>query len=298
LDLVDQLEAQLTVFRDDSEISRINQTAHLAPVQLEPRLFALFELAAQIHNETGGAYDIATGPLTKLWGFYGRQGKIPAAVELNRVLQHVGLRHVHLEHSRQTVQFDTPGLEFNLGSIGKGYALDRMAELLRQQGIERFLLHGGNSSVLAHNRGDGDKQNNHEWRIGLLHPQHAELRIGDICLRNRALGTSGSGTQFFISDGRRFGHILDPRCGWPAENTLSATVAAPTAAEADALATAFYVMGAAAAVEYCRRHNGISAVIMSPTAVAGRVEIALYGWADDEVRIDADDSLLISRIAD
>src|SRR5262249_6459055 len=145
------------------------------------------------------------------------------------------------------VSFQAPGIEINLGSIGKGYALDRMSEMLTDSGIENFLLHGGNSSVLA--RGT---QRDTSWQIGLRHPLDPQRRIGEISLRNRALGTSASGTQFCEYEGRRYGHILDPRTGQPTQGTLSATIAAPSGAEADALATAFYVMGAEAAIGYCR----------------------------------------------
>jgi thiamine biosynthesis lipoprotein len=319
LDLVDQLESQLTVFRDESEIKRINRTAHLEAVNVEPRLFDLLELAAQIYRDTGGAYDITSGPLTKLWGFFRRQGSVPDTTELAQVMEHVGMQHIELDRAGQTVRFLMPGVEINLGSIGKGYALDRMAELLLEERIEHFLLHSGNSSVLGRGgsqesgaRGQESRgveaetgtltpalfQKEREtggWWIGLRHPLYPERRIGEVCLRNRALGTSGGGTQFFIHDGRRYGHILDPRTGQPAENTLSTTVAAPTAAEADALATAFYVMETADSIAYCRQHPGISAVIMSPAADADRVEIALSGWGEDEIRIYQDASLSIQH---
>src|SRR5262249_4156409 len=144
------------------------------------------------------------------------------------------------------VRLDRAGVEINLGSIGKGYALDRMAELLVAEGIENFLIHGGNSSVLGRGVGQESGVRSQEleeteretrgWWVGLRHPLVPERRIGEICLRDRALGTSGSGTQFFVHEGKRYGHILDPRTGRPAEGTLSTTVAAPTGAEADALA--------------------------------------------------------------
>jgi thiamine biosynthesis lipoprotein len=274
-------------------------------VEVEPRLFELLQQAAEIHHDTAGAYDIATGPLTKFWGFFRRQGRLPDAAELADVMQHVSMRHLRLDRQRQTVRFLTPGVEINLGSIGKGYALDRMAELLTAEKVEHFLLHSGNSSVLARgcpkmagtkfeNADDIDHgPESHGWWIGLRHPLEPERRIGEVCLRDRALGTSGSSAQFFIHDGRRYGHILDPRTGQPAEGTYSTTVAAPTGAAADALATAFYVLGPAASIEYCRKHEGISAVIASPAAETGKVEIALWGWSGAAIRIYPDDSLLI-----
>ncbi len=305
LDLVDALESQLTVYRDNSEVSGLNQTAHLQPVEVESRLFELLSKAAEIHRDTSGAYDITSGPLSKAWGFFRRAGRVPSNDELAQTMQRVGMRHMHLDSERRTVRFDLPGVEINLGSIGKGYALDRAADLLLVAGINDFLLHGGNSSVLA--RGSGGQldeqlpvEPNEEqfggWWVGLRHPLFARRRIGEIRLRNRAIGTSGSGTQFFMHAGRRYGHILDPRTGWPAEGTLSTTVIATTGAEADALATAFYVQGAEATIDYCHQHPEISAVIMTPIAGSSRVELTLLGLAEDEVRIYTDDSISICRI--
>lgn len=304
LDVVDQLESQLTVYRDDSEVSRLNRSAHLGPVEVEPRLFALLEKALQIHRDTSGAYDITSGPLTKAWGFYRRDGRMPDQGELSEVMQRVGLKHVEFNVGLKSIRFDTAGVEINLGSIGKGHALDRAADLLIAAGIENFLIHGGNSSVLG--RGSTgtsptddsvtESSSNGGWWVGLRHPLQPQRRIGEIRLSDRALGTSGSGTQFFVHEGKRFGHILDPRTGWPAEGTLSTTVAVPTGAEADALATAFYVLGCDAAIEYCRKHAGISAVIMSPASKDGHVDVTLWGFAKSDLRLEPDDSLSIRRI--
>lgn len=295
LDLVDSLEAQLTVYRHDSEVSQLNSSAHAHPVEVEPRLFGLLERAAEIHRETSGAYDVTSGPLSKIWGFYRREGRVPSDVEIQQALAQVGMQHVVLDAAGQTLQFNRPGVELNLGSIGKGYALDRVAGLLQEAGIEDFLLHGGNSSVLARGTAAANPDGKQGWWVGVRHPLRPDKRLGQIRLRDRALGTSGSGTQFFIHEGRRLGHILDPRTGRPVEGMLSTTVAAATGADADALATALYVLGPEAAIEYCRRHPGISAVSMSPAANATQANVLIWNLADDELQLDADPSLVIQR---
>src|SRR5262249_48597115 len=142
-------EDQLSVFRPDSEVSRLNRHAADEPLAVEPRLFALVELAMRISEQTGGAYDITAGPLSNAWGFTRRAGPIPDAELLAQARDCVGSRLVELDRERHTVRFTRPGMEINLGSIGKGYALDRCAELLAAAGIGDFLLHGGQSSVLA-----------------------------------------------------------------------------------------------------------------------------------------------------
>src|SRR5262249_11193029 len=132
LDLIDRLEAQLTVYRDDSDMSRINRHAADGAMPVEPRLFTLLELAARVHRETGGAYDIAVGALIKAWGFFRRQGRVPADEERAEVLTRYGMQHVALDAEQRTIHYGVRGLEINLGSIGKGYALDRVAEQLRE----------------------------------------------------------------------------------------------------------------------------------------------------------------------
>jgi thiamine biosynthesis lipoprotein len=227
---------------------------------------------------------------------------MPVEQEIAEAMQRVGMRHLQFDADRRALKFAVPGIEINLGSIGKGYALDRAAEVLAAAGVNDFLLHGGNSSVLARGNsqnplssGEGvsEPQASDGWWIGLRHPLQARRRIGEIRLRDRAIGTSGSGTQFFVHEGRRYGHILDPRTGWPASGTLSTTVVAPTGTQADALATAFYVMGRDAATDFCRRHGEISAVIMSPIPGSARAELALINFSDGDIRLTDDESIAV-----
>lgn len=261
LDLVDQLEEQLSVYRESSEISRINRAAGATWVQVEARLFRLLQQAAHLHTATAGAYDITSGPLTKAWGFFRRAGAIPAAEDLAAALESVGMQHVQFDDESQSVRFDRTGVELNLGSIGKGYALDRAAAGMFADGINNFLWHGGQSSVLARGSHAAQAVDEPGWVVGLLDPMRPARRLAEIRLHDRALGTSGGGLQFFRHDGKRYGHILDPRTGWPAEGVLSATAVAPTAAEADSLATAFYVLGVEATRQFCAEHPELAAVI-------------------------------------
>jgi FAD:protein FMN transferase len=274
LDLVEQLEDQLTVYRDHSEISQLNRTAADRPVAVEPRLFELLALAVDLHRQTKGAFDITAGPLSKIWGFTRRAGAIPTNDELAASLDLVGSQHLQLDAEQHTVAFLRHGVSINLGAIGKGYALDRCAEQLTDAGIDDVLLHGGNSSVLA--RGSHAATPRQGWSIGVRNPLRPEQRLGELRVVDQALATSGSGSQFFIHEGQRYGHILDPRTGWPAQGVLSTTVIAPTAALADALSTALYVMGPDEAVEFCREHEEIAALMVCPGEKLG--ELKMYGW--------------------
>lgn len=282
LDLVESLEDQMTVYRTDSEVVRINRLAAEHPVEVEPRLFEICELAAQIYCETSGAYDITSGPLSEVWGFSRRQGRVPSDEELAAALVRVGMSKVALDPVARTIAFRHAGVNVNFNSIGKGYALDRMAELLAEGAVDDYLLHGGRSSVLA--RGDYPHRPEEGWTIGVRNPLRPSQRIAEIDLHDQALSTSGSGTQFFERRGRRFGHILDPRTGRPAEGMFSATVIAPTAAAADALSTAFYVMGPTGTAEYCAAHPDVSALLVCPTEREGGVMLHTFNLADDTWR--------------
>jgi thiamine biosynthesis lipoprotein len=290
LDLVESLEAQLTIYRADSEVLRINRAAASGPVSVEPRLFALFRLAERLHRETQGAFDVTSGPLSDVWGFSRRQGRLPSQAEIAAALERVGMQHVALDAANCRVAFRRPGVSLHLNCIGKGYALDRMAELLdrksdggdgddRGTGVGDYLLHGGRSSVLA--RGNCPGSARRGWTIGVPHPLRPGERLAEVDLVDRALGTSGSGTQFFEHAGRRYGHLLDPRTGWPAEGVYSATVVAPSAAEADALSTALYVMGAEKAGAYCAMHPELGAILVSVGDEATDVRVATFGLAPD-----------------
>lgn len=278
LDEIDRLEAQLTVYCESSEVSALNRTAAEGPQPVEARLFELLHSALALSRETDGAFDIAAGALTKVWGFYRRQGRMPSADEISAALAVSGGRHLELDAVQSTIRFRQPGVELNLGAIGKGYALDRAGDLMRALDLSDFLFHGGSSSVLAAGARPGETnpvpkaESESEptaaeskpargWLIGLRNPLRPEERLAEFELVDQALGTSGAGNQFFHHQGKRYGHILDPRSGWPAEQVLSSTVIAPTAALADALSTACYVLGEQGAREICQRRPHVSVLL-------------------------------------
>ena len=264
LDLIDDLEDQMTVYRDHSEVSRLNATAALGPVAVEPHLFDLFATCTGWTRETDGTFDIATGALVKAWGFHRREGRVPTPRERAAAMAMTGSRHLILNADAKAVKFRVPGLEINLGAVGKGYALDRAAELLREKwGVASALLHGGGSSVRAVGCPPGDPRG---WPVALRHPSEPGHTLGTVYLRDRGLGTSAATYQFFEYNGRKLGHLLDPRTGWPVEGTASASVTAPTAAEADAMSTAAFVLGASGAERLTRLRPHLGAVVLCEAA--------------------------------
>lgn len=307
---LEKIEEQLSFFRVTSELSRINLLADQEPVEVEPELFDLLTLAMQLWRDTGGAWDLTSTPLWKIWGFAKRKGKIPAPDEIEEAMQLVGSQYIELDADRKTIFFTQTGVKLNLGSIGKGYAIDRCATRLLEGGMTNFLLHGGQSSILAHGSYMQNKKKGSElfiseidpgqkdlpreiseinrsdpffpfWQINLPHPIRSDQRLGEIHLSNKALGTSNSRFQSFRHEGKLYGHILDPRTGYPAQQVLSATVLAPTATLADALSTAFYVLGPDKTSEYCQTHPDVSAILLLP-AEKGGCEVFTIGLKPEE----------------
>jgi thiamine biosynthesis lipoprotein len=268
LAIVHELEAQLSVYLPDSEMSRINASAAAAPQFVEPKLFDLLRQCREFAVSTQGAFDPAVRGLVLLWRQCRRAGRVPTQREIDDALAATGMSHVVIEPADGTIAFDRPGVGFDLGAIGKGYAVDRAVDRLDQHGMPSFLIHGGLSSLYA--RGEHHGQGG--WPVGIRDPLFTEERYATLLLRDRGMATSGSNIQYFRYQGRRYGHILDPRTGWPAEGLLSVTVIAPSASAADALSTALYVMGLENALTWCDNHPEIGVILIPPPPQGRRLE--------------------------
>jgi thiamine biosynthesis lipoprotein len=267
LNEIDGLENELSVFRDGSAISRINRSAASEGVAIDASLFELLRYCGEIHRDTDGAFDITSTPLSRCWGFLQREGRLPSSDAIADARARVGFGAIELDSDRRTIRFARHGIELNLGAIGKGYALDRVAVGLRASGVADALLSAGRSSLLAvGGTGPG-------WHIDVVSPR-ADRPLASVWLRDAALGTSGAGEQFVEVDGTRYGHVIDPRTGWPASGVLSASVIASSAAAADALSTAFLIGGVELADRYCSEHPDVLALV---TLDDGSVTPRLFG---------------------
>ncbi|MFO0190384.1 MAG: FAD:protein FMN transferase [Planctomycetia bacterium] len=286
LDLVDEIENRITVYRDTSELSRLNATAAAGWQPVAADLFTLLEHARALYAKTGGGFDCASGALTRAWGFLRRQGRTPAPEELARAREASGMRWVELDSEQRMIRFTRPGVELNLGAIGTGWALDRAIARLIAAGVPSVLVHGGQSSVRAVGVQGPRLPGRRGWKVGVRHPLRPAVRLATITLEDQALGTSGSGTQFFIDRGKRLGHILDPRTGLPAEGVLSATVLAPCAADADALSTALYVLGAAALPQIAPAGGPVAALLVVPGASPGALRVHAANLDADTLSIN------------
>ena len=266
LDTVHGCESRLTVYRDESEIARINREAAAAPQRLDPELSSFLRDCRSLWDATQGAFDPAAGALIRVWRDARRAGRIPDPAEIGEALHCSGMGRVVLDQDASTIEFTSGGVQLDFGAIGKGYAIDRAAEHLHGEEIEDFLIHGGYSSLYA----SGRHAELEGWPVGIRNPLFTEQRYATILLRQQGMSTSGSNVQYFRYQGRRYGHILDPRSGQPAEGLLSVTVLAESATHADALSTAFYVMGLDNALRYCDDHAEVGAILI-PVPARGRL---------------------------
>jgi len=260
LAVIDDLEDLLTVYRGDSLMAYVNQNAASGPVRVDERLYLLLKRSAEIHEQTGGAFDVTAGALIKAWGFFQGPRRVPSEAQRADALARTGMRHVELNDEDRTVRYRMPGLEINFGSIGKGYAIDRAVARVREEfGIDCLLMQGGLSSLYATG---SPGENERGWLVGVQDPFDLRRRIATIRVRNRGMGTSGTANQYFEAGGRRYGHVLDPRSGEPADELGSVTVLAADAATADALSTAFFVSGLDKTAEFCQNHPDVAALVV------------------------------------
>lgn len=286
LDLVEEIENRISIYRETSEFSRLNARAAEGWQPLAADTLELLIVARGLHERTAGAFDIASGALTRVWGFLTRQGRTPSDEDLAAARETSGMRLIDLDEAGTRLRFRRPGVELNPGAIGKGWALDRMVERLRDAGVENALVHGGSSSVRSLGARADRFLGGGGWPVGIRHPLRPGRRLATVRLADAALGTSGSGTQFFIDRGRRLGHILDPRSGAPAEGVLSATVIAPTAAEADSLSTALFVLGPRGLDLVAPSGGSVAAVMVVPGEAVGAVKVLAANVAADTISFE------------
>ena len=272
LDIAEHLELLFSVYKPESDFSRINAAPPQVPVEVSDETIELVTIALQLRQKTAGAFDLTAAALSDLWGFSRRAGRMPSTNAISQAVETIANHTITIDRDRKSITRNSNQLRVNSGGIGKGYALDRMADFLRANQIDNFLVHGGHSSILAcGNRFDRDRHVG--WAIALRHPENMAMILGEICLQDQALGTSGPANQFFYYDGVRYSHVIDPRTGWPASGMLSLTVLHPNAGFADALATGLFVIGLDRAVEYCAKHPETSFLAVLPTTRQGDVEV-------------------------
>jgi thiamine biosynthesis lipoprotein len=237
-----RIDALLSNYRPESEWSEVNRTAALRPVHVSPELFRVLSECLRYSRESGGAFDITVGPLMKVWGFYKGEGLLPRGPEIAKATELVGYLHIQLDAVARTVKFDQSGVELDPGGIGKGYAVDCMVRVLRNQHVSSALVSAGGSSIYGL---DAPPNRPTGWTIKIRAPENRDRIAAEVILKNMSLSTSGSYEKFFRAEGRIYSHIMDPRSGYPAQGTSSVSVLAPRTIDSEVWAKPYFIRGRA-----------------------------------------------------
>jgi FAD:protein FMN transferase len=264
LDEVDRLENQLSLYRPGSETAQLNARAAREPVQVSPEVFALLQQARRLHAETDGAFDITIAPLVRCWGFMDNNGRMPLPAAVAEARAKVGMQHVLLDDANRTVRFARAGVMLDLGAIGKGYAVERGAALLREAGVTSALFHGGTSTVCA----IGHPPEAEGWTVAIEYPPATvgNIPFPDLTplrLQDESLSVSAIWGRVFQSDGRNYGHVIDPRTGQPVAVAWLSAVVLPGATETDALSTALLTLGEPGLDQLTNLRPGVRALLVT-----------------------------------
>lgn len=255
LALFDRIDRQMSRYREDSELSRVNRQAAEGTVIVSDSLFAVLELAARVSALSNGAFDISFGSVGYLYDY--REKRQPSNEELAEGLAAVNYQSIVLNSDTKTVHFRTNGVKLDLGGIAKGYAVDRGIEILKSFGIRHARLSAGGDMRLL-----GDKRGK-PWIVGVRDPRSEDRNALVMPLSDMAISTSGDYERFFFDDaGERVHHILSPATGKPAKGVQSVTILGNDALTTDGLSTAVFVLGAAKGLALINRLDGVDAVII------------------------------------
>ncbi|MEJ2200823.1 MAG: FAD:protein FMN transferase [Desulfuromonadaceae bacterium] len=237
---LERVEQLMSAHFSNSDVARLNASGEA--VEVSPETAAVLALGQRIAEASGGTFDMTLGRLIQLWGMETAEPHVPDPAEIAPTLMDIGPRALRIEGTR--ISKRAPDLQVDLGGIAKGYAVDQAIEALRRAGVTHASVNAGGDIRLL-----GDRQGR-PWRIGIQHPRHAQTILVTLELEQVAVVTSGDYERFFERDGIRYHHLFDPRSGFPARLCQSVTVLAPSAAEADALATAAFVLGPEAGLSF------------------------------------------------
>lgn len=235
-----RLDNLLSNYKPSSEWSLINREAAAHAVAVSPELFQLLSDCIEYSRASEGTFDLTVGPLMRTWGFSGGSHHVPSADEIRDALELVGYQHIQLNAREQTVHFDRPGVEIDPGGVGKGYAVDRMVEILREKGLRNALVAASGSSIFGLGNPPDEPRG---WPISIADPWDRRKNAAQVFLKDMSLSTSGSYEKSFRVSGHRYSHIMDPRHGVPAEGAVQVTVLAPHTIDSEIWAKPYFIQG-------------------------------------------------------
>lgn len=264
-----RVENMMSLYKEGSEISQVNAQAFANPAKVSDELFVLIQESIKYSQMTHGAFDVTVGPLMPLWPFYQNEIALPSEQRIFEALQSVGADKLILDPKTKTIRFKRPHMALDLGGIAKGYTVDRAIQVIKAEKVKCALVNAGGDLYAL-----GRKPNGKKWRMGVQHPRRPNELICAFDIEDTAVATSGDYERFFIKDGKRYCHILDPHTGMPAAESVSVTIQAGNATQADALATGVFVLGRKKGLELIESLPGVEGAIISKNA-GGKAKISV-----------------------
>lgn len=257
---VEQFEARYSRFRPDSLLSRINEAAGREPVEIDAEMEQMLDLCGTLHFMTQGALDVTALPLLRLWDYKSPQPRIPSETEISEAKKRVGWAKVR--RWPRKVFLPEPGMSLDFGGWGKEFAVDAVAQIARDHGLTSALVDFGHDL-----RAIGRPPGKPAWHIGLENPAQPSACWGSVALSDRGIASSGDYLRSFTLNGRRYGHIIDQRTGWPVANGCTqVTVIAPTCLQAGIFSTAAFILGAESGLRLIQDTFGIEGCILTEKA--------------------------------
>jgi thiamine biosynthesis lipoprotein len=273
-----RLDTLMSTWVAGSDVVRINRSAGVRPEPVAAEVRDVLETARQVSEWTGGKFDVTFGALSGLWKFdHDQDNVIPDMNDVRRRLPLIDYRAIQIDNHAGTVFLARAGMSVHLGGMGKGFAVDRAAGILRERGIRDFMIQSGGDIYVA------GLKDGRPWRLGIQDPRGPANRVfAELDLTDGTFSTSGDYERSFIINGRRFHHILDPATGEPARGARSVTIVANRAVIADGLSTGVFILGTRAGIALIERLPDVEGVIVSD-----RNEVVISSGLKDKLRIVA-----------
>lgn len=265
-----RLDAMLSLYKADSEISQVNGAAGKAPVKVSPETIEVVEKAREVSKLTHGAFDATIGPLVVLWQMRLKEGAVPTDAEIRNVLPLVNYRNVVVDRAASTVFLKLPDMVLDVGGCAKGYAADRVRDLFQRSGVTNAVI-----AVAGDIWATGRREDGSPWRIGVQHPRQQGKVLTVLELSDRYVSTSGDYERFVIREKKRYHHIIDPRTGRPARGIISATLIGDNGALIDPLTTAVFILGRDEGMALVRKLGAEAVFVDEAGNVAGTEGVTL-----------------------
>lgn len=254
---IQRIEKMISSWDPNSQTSEIIKNAGIKPVKVDRELFQLIERSIQISKITNGAFDISYASMDRIWKFDGTMKDIPDKETIKNSVSKVGYQNIVLNKNENSVFLKLQEMKIGFGAIGKGYAADKAKALLIQKGVVAGLINASGDLNCWGNKADGSP-----WMVGISNPLNKNKVFSWFPIENSAVVTSGNYEKYVMIDGKRYAHIIDPRTGYPTQEISSASVFAPKAELADALATSIFVMGIETGLDFINQLAGIECIIV------------------------------------